>query len=275
MKISQKQASELLKRLGVDAEVVADEKEADRSLHIEAIASEITHEIKEAIRPDIESETLKSRLPAETGKLLGTLRSAAARLFGGTNKEYEDLDIKGILELGKRKYEDRTGREKTAWEQEREQLIADHELALNNAVADKDKEITNWKTRYSDRDINENLVRITEKIPRIKGDVTAHADMLRYKLSQKYDLKYNEDTRALEFYTKDGKRARLNNKDLVAEDVAKEAFTSLGLLVTDMRGTKPADVKAGVETGVKAGIDSIKVNHLPANLQHLAEELRD
>lgn len=276
MKISTKQAKDLLKKLGVGVtEVVEDEKDADKDFKLEDVIAEVTEAIKDTVRPDIEDEVIKAKLPAETGKLLGTLRSAAQRMFGGTNKDYENLDIKQILELGKTKYDEGAGKAKTDWEKERDQLIAAHEAALTAAVTEKDTELGSWKTKYADRDINEQLIKITEKIPRIKGDITAHADMLRYKLSQKYDLKYNEEAKTLEFYTKDGKKARVNNKDVIADEAAKQEFTDMGILVTDMRGTKPGDVKNGTETNVKSGIDQIKVDHLPSNLQNLAAELQD
>lgn len=284
MKLSIKQAAKLLKDLGVNVEVVESEDKADKDVDVESLVSEVTSNVRETIEPEIKEAHKEEVERGLTGKIAGTLRTSLGRAFGVPGRELErltkDLPLSEAIETlannCKKIYDDKSGKEKQDWETEREEMIKEHETALEALRTEKDNEVTTWKSKYADRDINESLIKITEKIPRVKGEVTEHADYLRYKAQkQGYELKYNETASKLELW-KDGRKARVNNKDLEIEDLAKQVFTESGMMVTDTSHIKPSDAKAGIDTGVKAGIEPISVNNnVPDNFAGLAAELQD
>ena len=81
MKISVEQASKLLSELIAGAVVVANEDEADTNIDIDDLLININESVTKSLKPSLEEQLKTTLEPAFTGRHLGTLRSAAQRVF--------------------------------------------------------------------------------------------------------------------------------------------------------------------------------------------------
>ncbi len=241
-KISLEQANELLKEWVGDVVAVADSKEADKDIDIEAIATEA----KEAIQSNatVDPAIVSAEVSKETGKLLGTLRSQLAKVMGGTQRDYigsddKPLTIQEMVNLAKSKFDERTGTQAQQWEQERQQLIEEHEAALEKTKAEYEAIVATEKNKYVERDISAATLSMLEKIPRKGGDLADDADTLLYKARQQYDIKYDEAKKELQFFEKGGNKPA----SVKPADFAKQWIEKSGRLATDTRHIAPKDIK--------------------------------
>lgn len=253
MKLSIEQANKLLSQLTAGVTVVADEQQADSNTDLEAVFNNISEVVGKSIRPTLEEEVKAAVEPAFTARYLGALRSAAHRVFNIPRKEMEDKSLeqllvkcKGVLEG---RYSQDDAERQTMWAT----TVQDYEQQLEQLKTEHAQQIKAEQDKYIQRDIAARCLSIIEKLPRKGGDLQEQADMLRYKMQKVYEVRYNEDTKRLEFYN-DGKPAMSEDNALVSdEDFARTWAERAGILVRDTRHISPAEVQAG-QQGTYAGI---------------------
>lgn len=244
MKLSIEQANEYLQELGLQGvQVVADEKEAEKDFKAETLVQQTNDTIREIVRGDIEKEITETRGAAEDGKAMGLLRSAAARIFGGVPKDYEGLDVKGIVSKAKENYNANNSKQQKDWEEERDELISAHEKAIAELEEEWTGKVTSAEEKYIQRDIDSYFMTLAGKVPTKGGELSEHADTLQYKARKQYDLKWNSEKNQVEFYTKDGKLAMNGNKPVDHTEFAKETFTKLGTIATGTQHLVPKTIK--------------------------------
>lgn len=246
-KISLEQASELLKQY-VDVEVVESDK-ADKDVDIESIKETLTTSIVDNARGDIEAELRDTVHQSITGKVAGSTSSALAREFGMKKKDLEGLSVEAAAKKVKDYIDAQKASDGGSWQEEREALIREHEEEMEKLNTTHTAAIGEWQNKFSERDIQAAASALTAKLPRKKGDLNEHSDILLYKVRQKYDVRYNEKTKSLDLYEKGTENiAKENGKAVKAEDYARSVFDAVGIIETDTRNIKPADVKEGKET---------------------------
>ncbi|WP_276135018.1 hypothetical protein [Polluticoccus soli] len=265
MKLSLEQASKLLNALLGDAAVVADEHEADTDLSHEQLISTVNDTLSRTLRPSIE-EQLKPALEAGfTGRYLGALRSAAQRVFNVPKRELEDMSIEQVLSKCKGAFETRASQSDDERFVSLEAAIHDYESQIDQLKATHEAQLKDAHDKYVQRDIAARCISIIEKLPRKGGDLHEQADMLRYKMSNTYEVRYNEQTKQLEFY-KEGKPATSeDNTPITDENFARNWAEKAGILVSDTRHISPADVKAGQQGQYATGVISISNSDDPAD----------
>lgn len=245
MKISIEQANKLFSALPGGVVVVGDEYEADSNTDVTTIGNQIIEALEEAIRPSL-TEQVKPTLEAGfTGRYLGALRSAAQRVFNVHKRELEDMSIEQVLAKCKTAIDALHTQAQEAKEQEWNAQLQQGNEALQQLKDSYEQQLGAERNRYTQRDIAARCAQLLQNMPRKGGDLQEQADMLRYKMAAAYELQYNEEKAQLEFY-KDGKPV-LNEKN---EPLTDETFAQLwaakaGILVSDTRHIKPADVLAG------------------------------
>lgn len=241
-KISLESAKKLLSALQVDVEVVADEKEADKDLVIDDIVAEAKETINADAVATLDKTALEEHGKKSVGQLLDTLRSQMAKNFGGTQNEYRGADktmtIQEIVALAKTKYDERTGQQAKDWEKEREELMTEHEAAIEKQKAEYEGQVNAERNKYIERDISAATLSMLEKIPRKGGDLADDADTLLYKARQQYDIKYNEAKKEMEWFVKGTDKPA----PVKPADFAKQWIEKSGRLATDTRHLSPKDV---------------------------------
>lgn len=90
MKISVEQASKLLSELIAGAVVVANSDEAD-TIDTDDLLISINESVGKSLKPSLEEQLKTTLEPSLTGRHLGTLRSAAQRVFNVPKRELEDI----------------------------------------------------------------------------------------------------------------------------------------------------------------------------------------
>lgn len=260
MKLSIEQASKLLNALLGDAAVVEDEHEADTDLSEEELLTTINGNLSKTLRPAIE-EQLKPTLEAGfTGRYLGALRSAAQRVFNVPKRELEDMSIEQVLTKCKGAFETRASQGEDERQLSLEAAIHEYETQIEQLKAAHETQLKEAHEKYIQRDIAARCISIIEKLPRKGGDLNEQADMLRYKMNATYEVRYNEQTKQLEFY-KEGKPATADdNTPVTDENFARNWAEKAGILVSDTRHVTPADVKAGQQGQYATGIISISTD---------------
>jgi hypothetical protein len=208
MKISLATAQKLLEELGADVELVAenDDKDVD-------IAS-ITSEVKATLKPTIESE-LKDTLEASIGaRSNGSALSAIQQVFGIPKKELDGKTFKEMFGIVKEHTSSNGATEANEWKGKYEAAVQDYEAQLEQKHTEWETkynaDIENANKRYADRDINDAIVGIVNKMPRSGGDPVKQARVLR-NLAQEagYEMSFDEAKKAL-VLMKDGKPAKVD-----------------------------------------------------------------
>lgn len=253
MKLSIEQANKLLSQLTAGVTVVADEQSADAQTDIDAIVSNINEVVSKTIRPSLAEETKAASESAFTAKYLGALRSAAHRVFSIPRKEMEDMSIEQLLSKCKgvldSRYTQTDAERQTLWET----TIQDYERQIEDLKAQHEEQLKEEGAKYVQRDIASRCLSIVQQLPRKGGDAEEQAEMLKYKMQKLYDVRYNEETKQLEFYTEGKPALAENNEPLKDEEFARNWAQRTGILVHDTRHLSPAEVQAG-QQGVYAGV---------------------
>lgn len=253
MKLSIEQANKLLSQLTAGVTVVGDDQQADKNSDLEAVFTNISQVVGKTIRPSLEEEVKASTDAAFTARYLGALRSAAHRVFNIPRRELEELSVEQLLSKCKGTIETRYTQTEAERQTGVEATIREYETQMEQLKASHEVQLTEERAKYMQRDITARCLSIIEKLPRKGGDLQEQADMLRYKMQKVYEVRYNEDTRQLEFY-KEGKPAvNDTNQPVTDEDFARTWAERAGILVRDTRHIQPANVQAG-QNGGYAGI---------------------
>lgn len=265
--------------MGADVQVV-ESKDADKDIKLDELTNAVTNSIIDGARSGIIDEAKGDIETATTGRFLGTLRSAAAKQFGVKTADFKDMTLEQILEKAKTAYTETTGKNAETWQKEKEQLINEYEeqlLAKDKDIETKEQEKTGiveeWHKKFVDRDIDAASLDLLTKLPRTGGNIQTQAAMFKSTVGKNYELKYNDQTKKLEFY-KDGKPAKgADGKLLTDEAVAREFLADAGILAKDTRHISPTDVKQNPQNHNSGIVDIPKNDNLAPNLQRLAGEV--
>lgn len=243
MKISLKKATQLLKSLGKDVELVDDDS-VDTDLDIDTFKDEIEAGIKESYKPILAQE-LEPTVQSKLQKTFGDLeRKSVFKAFGITNKkEYENLGLEEMLLKAKENLQSQSGYKEDEWNQKYKELTAQNEQweeKYNNDLARVNSE---WQEKYEGRDVDANLLGIFEKIPRKEGSLQKHIQMYKADVSQRgLKLKPNQDGKKVDFY-KDNQLHVDNGKTM---DISKDATNwakEMGILAENTAHIPPAAVQ--------------------------------
>ncbi len=247
MKLSIEQANKLLSQVSAGVIVVADDTLADKEADLNLVLADITEAAAKETQPLLEAE-LKDKYEASfVGRYLGALRSAAQRVFNIPRKDMDEMNLEQVLAKCKSVVDSRYTQSDTERQTIWERTVQDYEDQIEEMKTNYEQQLNEERAKYTERDIAARCISIVEKMPRKGGDLQEQADLLRYKMQKVYEVRYNEDTKQLEFY-KDGQQA-VNEKDepVNDEDFARSWAERTGILVKDTRHISPADVLAGQE----------------------------
>ncbi len=234
MKLSIEQANKLLSALVDDVAVVADDAEADADVNLDAVATQLTDKISSALRPEIIEETKGEYEQAFLGRYSGALRSAAQRVFNIHKRELEDMSIEELL-----------GKCKEAMEQHFDQTSTEYETQLEQIKSTYETQLTQERNKYTQQAITDRCVHMIQQLPRKGGDAQEQAELLRYGMQKVYEVRYNEETKKLEFYKEGQPAVGDNNEPLTDEGFARHWAERTGILIQDNRHLSPAEIKAG------------------------------
>lgn len=256
MKLSIEQAGKLLSELLADAVLVVNDEPSDIE-DTDTLLIKAGENLTAVLRPSLEEQMKATLEPAFTGRYLGTLRSAAQRVFNIPKRELEDMSIEQLLAKCKGSIDARYDQSEAQRQSALETTVQEYEAQIEQLKASHEQQLSGERAKYAQRDITARCVSIIEKLPRKGGDLQEQADMLRYKMQASYDVRYNEATKRLEFY-KEGKQAVNESSQPVSdEDFARMWAEKAGILVNDTRHISPADVKAGQQGVYASGILSL------------------
>lgn len=254
-KITIAQAQELFKELNVAAEVVADEKEADKDIDLTSITDGAKESIKDEIRPDIEAGIIEKIDKASLGKSLDLVRQQIRQVFGIPRKDLDKLNEREMIELIKSQY---TPDDKSKdFEAEKQELINDYESQIEALKTEKETEVSAEKKKYIDRDINAYFVDLASKLNRKEGDLKEHAELLETKFRKQYEIEWDE-TKGVPVFKQNGAPAKTGTKAFDPQVEASSILEKVGILAKDTRHINPADItnpnpkdKPQVRTGIK------------------------
>lgn len=264
MKLSIEQANKLLSELLDGAAVVENEQEADNDTDIDSLLATINESLTKSLRPSLE-EQLKASMEAPMhARFMGTLRSAVGRSFNIPKHELNDMGIEQLMTKCKALVDARNNQTDDQKQAALEQTIQGYETHMEQLKATYEQQLEQERAKYTQRDISARCLSIVERLPRKGGDLQEQADMLRYKMQSVYEVRYNEETKKLDFY-KEGKPAVADNSEPMSDEAfARNWAEKAGILVHDTRHISPADVKAGQPGVYASGIMSIS-NDMPAD----------
>lgn len=249
MKLSIEQANKLLSQLIAGVTVVADEQQADKKTDIDAIHNNIAEVVSKNINPELQEKVRAEMEAAFTARYLGTIRSAAGRIFNIPRRELDDLSPEQLISKCKGTIDSRYNKSETEQQTALEATIQDYETQIEQLKAAHEEVLEQERGKYTQRDITSRCMSIVEQLPRKGGDLQEQADMLRDRMQKVYEVRYNEDTKRLEFYN-EGKPALTDkNEPVNDEDFARTWAERAGILVRDTRHISPADVQAGQQGG--------------------------
>lgn len=248
MKLTQQEAIDLLGSVGIaDVQLVEEGSEYDQSAALTSIDNARMAIIKPKVQKEIyDSEKAKVMSIAHDTitKAIKKLTGVDAEKVNGLEK-YEDVIAAGIDHV-----KSLTGKDKDELQSHIDSILLKHNAALD-AEKNKNAELEKvWQSKWSDREIQAYIQNEVLKDAPLKKDADRailSADFKRH-LADKYNLKYDEASKAVDLFDKTNPDVPALNKDGNAKvkmiDEAKEFFTPRGAWETDMRDRKP-DGKQG------------------------------
>lgn len=234
MKLSIEQANKLLSALVNDVEVVANDAEADATANLDNIATELTDKISNALRPTIIEESKADYEQNFLGRYSGALRSAAQRVFNVHKRELEDMNIEQLL-----------AKCKEAMDASHTEATQQYETELQQIKTNYESQLSQERSKYTQQAITDRCLNMIQQLPRKGGDAEEQAEMLRYGMQKVYEVRYNEQTKRLEFYKEGQPAIGEQNEPITDETFARTWAERAGILVHDNRHLSPAEIKAG------------------------------
>jgi hypothetical protein len=245
IKLSAAQALQLIKQLGVDAELVADDQ-AIKDLKFDDAIAAVDESRSKILRPDIEAELRNELTTQIAGKFGGDLRAHLRRLSNGQLKTSDLKDLKD--EEAIQKFLDvMVGQKDQSLEDIRNQqkaALSEWETEKQRIISEKDAEYNKLKTQYTERDIDGLLETALTEVPRTGGNIKAQAQLAKAYLRGKYKDHYDESKKAIELrdLSNPEKIALNGNVAVQLKDVLTEFAKETGILKTDMRNEDPKRV---------------------------------
>lgn len=265
MKLSIEQANKLFSGLLAGVAVVENEQEADTDADIDNLIISINEAVINSLRPAVEEQVKPALESAFTGRYLGALRSAAQRVFNIPRRELEEMSIEQVLAKCKATHEVRLNQSGEQQQTQLETTIQGYEQQLEQLKTTYEQQLAEERNRYAQRDIEARCLSIVERLPRKGGDLQEQADMLRYKMQSVFEVRYNEQTKRLEFYKEGQPATGTDSAPLSDEDFARQWAEKAGILVHDTRHISPADVQAGQQGVFATGVINIPNDAPPAD----------
>lgn len=230
MNISITQANALLAALQVGAAVVADEQQADdANADIATLAQSTVAQL--AQQPAVKEQ----HEAAFTGRHMGALRAAAHRVFGLPRRTLDDLSIEQLLT---------TCKDNSAAQQDIATLQAQHEQTLATQKNTYEQQLTDLQQKTTQKEVAARCRALLAAMPRKGGDIAEQAEMLQYRMSASYQLRYNEATQQIELLHNGEPALTATSTPVADEDFARQWAARAGILLHDTRHIAPADVQA-------------------------------
>ena len=241
---------EQLKKLAVLAgvpvvEIV--EKEEDSEYNEDELLSEIDKARGEIIKPQIESELKEAAKKSAEGAISGSITSVIARMTGIPRSELEKMGsnterLTKALEF----YQGKMSKDTEGLRGEIEEMVKTHSLAIeaaNNKVKEVDSQ---WKGKYTEREINNALTALLKDIPLSENaDRARIAKLYKDELIQSYHIHFDEATGKIELRDKtDPEKPVFNEaktKQITPLDGIEPFLKPLGLIKTSTAHKNPAD----------------------------------
>lgn len=238
-KISIKSAQELIKDLLQDVEVVDGDGDA---IELKDLSAEISAKVLDSHKPGIEQELRAALTTKIAGEIGDKELKAIAKTFGITDKKVlEGLKHEDALAKAKELHAQSLKLDVNEWNAQREQMVTAHQTEKEAWEADKNKAVSDWETKYNQRDLSAHVLSQLEKLPRTKGgDLTEQAAAyLDYTNRNGLQAKYNSDKKRLDYY-KDNALHVEDGKTIEDAKHLKEWAKKTGILMEDNRNTPPA-----------------------------------
>lgn len=243
-KMTAKQVHELIKQLGVDVEIVADDQ-ADAAFKYEDAITDVDNSRSPIIKPTLEAAIKADLTKQLAGKHGGDLRAHLRRL---SNNVLKTSDLEGLKdEEALQKFLDTMlGQKDSSLEDIRNQMktkLQEAEDEMNRRVAEKDQALTALRTQYNERDIDALLETALTEVPRTGGNVKTQASLAKAYLRSKFKDHYDEANRTLELrdLANPERPALKGNIAVQLKDVMTEFAKESGILKTDNRTENPND----------------------------------
>ncbi len=249
MKFTQAQLIEAVKAVGVPVvEVVEEGSDYTADSFLTAVDTAREPVVKQKVLPDMEAEALRKISGLVGDKLVAALSKAT----GKPRSEFKDIatdeeKIKFALDSFQEKY----GKDTEGLREELATAVSKHNETLEKTKADHEVALKASNDKYIARDIQSYIAGTVLKDAPFPDGVDRNilaADLMRH-LQEKYNLNYDEATKAVQLFKKDNPAAPAMNATgtnfVNPLDEAKEFFTPRGQWQTDMRRKNPGDAMNG------------------------------
>lgn len=259
-KLTLEQALSLLKALGAPvAEIVSDPAAASADYNADEAVRSVDTARKPIIRSQVEDEIRDSIAKAATGRTAGTFKSALAREFGITRDELDKFDsgkegdmIKMLLAKYAEAHPAGEGSaDADSLRQQMQELVNAHKKALDTQKETYEAQVAAANAKFIGRDVDEALTGHVKAIPRIGGDESMQAKLLRSHLEGLYHIEYNPATKKIELRDKEKHERIVMNEAgtqiLSVDQVAKSFLESMGLAAKDTSKITPTSVMQGAQ----------------------------
>lgn len=249
-KITLEQANELLTQLGAGVVVVDNEADADKDFDFDAVVSEVKPEPQTVNKDDIYKEA--------TGKIMGSLYSNAANVFGISRNTLNGVPHEELFKTLKETLSSRYTKTETELREQLEKANQERDEEIERITKEHEFTISKERERLTERNIRDSFRSAYDKVPKRAGDLDFLTENSYLMARQKYNLKWNEEKGAVEFYDKNDpdKKVIVNNKDeFNVNSFVTEYNKNIGNDATDTRHQPPKDVvnNTAITTQVDAG----------------------
>lgn len=243
MKVTQQQALELLKTVGIkDVELVEDEK--DSQYNSDAAIQLIDASRESIIKAKFDADQVTEANKAATGRALGTLKAALKRWSGAEEKMFtKDMTPDQMIETALAHYTNTIDQDKGEAQKQLDEILARHQQEKTQLEDAYKSQLSEANSKLTRRDIMEYIGQQMKDAPLRKGyDKNIAVEDAYNHLSSLYDLQWDEANKKVNLIDKKTKISALNEAGTLAVtpmDKIKPYFESRGAWATDMRDADP------------------------------------
>lgn len=238
MQLTIEQVKDLLQKAGVQVVVV--EKDEDSDFNLDTALAAIDTAREPIIKGKIGDELVQTAVDEAQGKMIGAMKSEAARISGLQTNEFNGLKPSEILKKVSENIKSTLDTDKQGWLTEREQMANDHEAAINKIKGEESAKTKEWESKYNERDLRE-FIRGKHKT--LNLPTTANREDLAdefFELNKnKFKMSIEGDKIVLTDST--GKRPfkeGSTSQFLEIDDLINSRYEKAGLIVKDARGER-------------------------------------
>ena len=248
MKLSQQQATALLKKLVPTVELV---EQDNPDFNPDTVIDSFLGEREPVFRKKFTDEEVPKLTSQIAGQIGAKVRTAIKKLSKGQIKDADlkDLQDDEAMQLLLDRMVDLSGKDTEALRKQLEKLVEDNNKAMEELKNDYEGKLNSERSKVTDQLSQDYLVSLHSKFPLLKGNDVERARALRILAGAQYKVVYNNEKKIAELRDMSNPESPVikDGKVYTFEQFAEDHYKNNGLWQIDARHQRDQNPKPALD----------------------------